>query len=258
MSSMAPAVECCIKIITYLSEQTAPVGISNISAQTDINKNMVSRILHTLKEGDWVKCDEKSCYSLTLLPFKIASRVVEHTSLVNDAVLFLRNFWKKYGESTYLGILHDDQVLYLLHMDSVQPVKVAGVVGGSYPLYCTAPGKVLLAYCDEKTVSEYIETHTLKKCTENTLITKEKLLQELAQIRRMGYALDREEFGRGIVCIAAPVFGCRGEVLGTVGCSLSTLSCSSDEIYDYCGKDLVLCAKEISAAMGYASEKGEN
>lgn len=251
MSTMAPAVEGCMKVITYLSEQNMAVGISNISTATGINKNMVSRILHTLEEGGWVNHDEHVRYALTLLPFCITSKVVERSSFVNDSFPILREFWKQYGESTFLGILQNDHVLYQLHFDSVQTVKVAGAVGGCYPLYCTAPGKILLAYSDEKFISDYIATHTLERCTDNTFVEGEALKAELAQIRRVGYSLDREEFGVGIVCIAAPVFDGKNHVIGTIGCSLTKISHTWEDLYDYCGKDLVLCAEKISKAMGY-------
>ncbi|MEI6356358.1 MAG: IclR family transcriptional regulator, partial [Verrucomicrobiota bacterium] len=49
------------------------------------------------------------------------------------------------GESVYVGILYDDQVLYIDHRDGTGPVRIAGQVGGRYPLHCTAPGKVLFS-----------------------------------------------------------------------------------------------------------------
>ena len=135
MSNSAPAVGFCVKVIEALAESTTPIGISEISRRTEINKNMVSRILHTLEEQNWVQSDDKSCYALTLLPFCLSAKVVSRTTLANIGVPILQKLWKEYGESTYLGILHNDEVLYLSHFDSIQNVRVAGVVGGSYPLY---------------------------------------------------------------------------------------------------------------------------
>ncbi len=249
MSNLAPAVGFCLKVIELLSEQTAPIGISEISHKTDINKNMISRILKTLEEGNWVQCDDKSRYSLTLLPFCLTSRVVNQFSLVNVSIPHLQKLWKEFGESTYLGILKNDEVLYLSHFDSVQPVRVAGVVGGSYPLYCTAPGKVLLAYSSEDYIESYLKRE-LRAYTQNTLTDRNKLHEELARIRSQGYALDNEEFGRGIVCMAAPVLDYQNEAVGVIGCSFSTVNCKVEEIYDRCGEFLLNTAQQISKCMG--------
>lgn len=251
MSSLAPAVTFCVQVIRILAESSEPIGISEISRRAEVNKNMVSRILHTLEEEHWVQFDEKMGYTLTLFPFCLASQVVNRTSFVSVGVPLLKKFWEKYGESTYLGILHNDEVLYLSHFDSRQKVRVAGVVGGSYPLYCTGPGKALLAFSGEEYQNEYFKKTELKAYTQNTITDREKLYQELDIIRERGYSLDNEEFGNGIVCLSAPVFDYSGKVTGVIGCSLSTVYCSVDKIYERCGDFLVETARRISKRLGY-------
>ena len=251
MTNSAPAVGFCVKVIEVLAEAEGPIGISEISRRAEVNKNMVSRILHTQEESQWVRADERSCYSLTLLPFCLASKVVGRTTLVNVGLPLLQRFWERYGESTYLGVLHRDEVLYLGHFDSVQQVRVAGVVGGSYPLYCTAPGKVLLAYSGEDYIESYLRERELKGYTDTTITQPAALREELAHIRERGYSLDNEEFGHGIVCMSAPVFGHTGSAIGVIGCSLSTVYCSVQEIYSRCGEKLLETASQISKCMGY-------
>lgn len=250
MSNLAPAVGCCVTIIELLSAQSGPIGISEISRQTGINKNMISRILHTLEEEHWVRCDEKACYSLTLVPFHLTSRVVQRDSLVNAGTSYLQRFWKEFGESTYLGVLHNDEVLYLAHLDSTRPVRVAGVVGGSYPLYCSSPGKVLLAYSEPSYIEGYLANTERKAYTRNTLTDAEALRAELARIRENGYALDNEEFGYGIVCMSAPIFDYERKVIGVIGCSASTVYCGASEIYGRLGTRLLETAAQISRCMG--------
>jgi DNA-binding IclR family transcriptional regulator len=55
----------------------------------------------------------------------------------------------------------------------------------------------------------------LKSYTENTITDPLELKKELKQIKEQGYALDREEVTRGIMCVAAPVFGMGGEIVCT-------------------------------------------
>ena len=251
MSNLAPAVGFFVKVFEALADSATPIGISEISRRTEINKNMVSRILNTLEEEKWVQCDDRSCYRLTLLPFRLSSKVVNRTTLVDTSMPFLQKLWKEYGESTYLGVLHNDEVLYLVHLDSIQKVRIAGTVGGSYPLYCTAPGKVLLAFSGEKYIGEYLREHVLEKHTDTTLTDPDEIKKELQIIRERGYSLDREEFGKGIVCMSVPVFDHTQSVVGVVGCSFSTVYCDIDHIYDRCGERLLQTADQISTSLGY-------
>ena len=180
MSNFAPAVEASVKVITFLAECEQEIGISEISRGTGINKNMVFWILNTLENEGWVYCNEQK-YSLTLLLFGLASKPISRLSLNTAATPILYDLLNKTGESTYLGILNDDKVLYLQHLDGVKSVRVAGRVGGEYDLYCSAPGKVLLAHADNDFIEEYT-SRNFDKTTKNTITEKADILKELEKI----------------------------------------------------------------------------
>ena len=54
MSNLAPAVGFFVKVFEVLATSPTPIGISEISRRTEINKTMVSRILNTLEEEKWI------------------------------------------------------------------------------------------------------------------------------------------------------------------------------------------------------------
>lgn len=251
MSNLAPAAEASTKIITFLAECEHETGISEISRGTGINKNMVFRILNTLENEGWVYCNEQK-YSLTLLLFGLASKPISRLSLNTAATPVLYDLLHKTGESTYLGILNNDKVLYLQHLDGIKSVRVAGRVGGEYDLYCSAPGKVLLAYADDAFIVEYT-TRSLEKRTENSITEKSALLEELERIRQNGYAIDREEFGNGITCAAAPIYDYSGKVIAAIGCSAFTTNNKCEEIIEDLLPKIVNAAKIISGRLGFKS-----
>ena len=248
MSNLAPAAEASAKIIAFLSECEQEIGISEISRGTGINKNMVFRILNTLENEGWVYCNEQK-YSLTLFLFKLASKPISRLSLNTAATPVLYDLLNKTGESTYLGILNDDKVLYIQHLDGVKNVRVAGRMGGEYDLYCSAPGKVLLAYADDGFIEEYT-SRVLEKRTANSITEKNLLLKELEKIRQNGYATDCEEFGNGITCVAAPIFDYTGKVVGCIGNSAFTLNHDSQSVIERILSPVLKAAKEISVCIG--------
>lgn len=255
MSNFAPAAEWAVRVIEIISASDEPLGITDISRSAGINKNMVFRVLNSLEAAGWVYCENpnEKKYHLTLRPFQMTRKAVDRLSINTVATPFIHALWQRLGESTYLGILKDDKVMYIQHFDSTKDLKVAGALGGMYDLYCSAPGKILLAYSDEKYIEEYIHREHPRR-TDKTLTTPEELRDELGIIRKNGYAIDNEEFSCGILCVAAPVFDGCNKVIGTIGCSFPTVNRTMGTILDECGKDIVSTAKEISKCCGMRCE----
>jgi len=248
MSNFAPAVEAATKVMEFIANENTEVGISEICKGTDINKNMVFRILNTLEEQGWVYCNEQK-YGLTLVPFQIASKALSKMTLNNAAYPSLYKLWQKTGESTYLGVLKGRKVSYLQHFDGTGDVREAGRTGGENDAYCSAPGKVLLAYSEQEVIGEYLQ-ETLKPRTENTITDKKQFLNELENICLNGYGTDKEEFGNGITCVAAPVFDYTGKIVASVGCSAFTLNGDSKSVIERLKPAVLEAAKQITVCLG--------
>lgn len=248
MSNFAPAAEAATKIITCIAQSEREIGISEISRIVDLNKNMVFRILNSLESVGWVYCNEQK-YGLTLLPFKLASTALSRMNLNTASLPVLYELLNETGECTYLGVLHGDTVLYLQHLDGLKDVRVAGRVGGTYDLHCSAPGKLLLAYAEPEFVEEYT-SRTHEKRTASTITDKSALLAELAAIRTRGYATDCEEFGSGITCVAAPILDHTGKVVAAIGCSAFTPDGDHEKIISQLQPKVCGAAQKISVRLG--------
>ena len=247
MATLAPAAEAAVLIIECLSESEDSLGISEISRRLGINKNMVYRTLATLEERGWVYCESaEKKYCLTLRPFEVGARANGRLTLNNAATPIVHELWKKTGESTYLAIPSGNSVLYLQHFDSTRSVRVAGRVGGLYDFFTTAPGKAILAFSDEKLINKQIS---------KTNVYKNALLADLERVRECGYAMDNEEFSKGIICVAAPILGYDGLALGAVGCSVSTVDFSYESANAALSASVLDASARISEILGYKRDK---
>ncbi|MCJ7749725.1 MAG: hypothetical protein MUQ65_01315, partial [Armatimonadetes bacterium] len=85
----------------------------------------------------------------------------------------------------------------------------------SPPLHSIGVGKCLLAYQPKSARSAYIKAGLDAK-TEHTISTPEALISELLQVRRQGYAVNREECIRGMGGIAVPIESDSGQFVGAV------------------------------------------
>jgi DNA-binding IclR family transcriptional regulator len=86
--------------------------------------------------------------------------------------------------------------------------------------HALAMGKVALAAAPPDALLRYVD-RGLIRFTPNTITDPDALLTELRRVRRDGVAVDREEFGEDLCCIAAPVHDRSGAFAGAVGISMT-------------------------------------
>ena len=253
--SKAPAVDYALKIIEFLAGSNGEAGISDICNGLNINKNATSRVLDALMEQKWIYLSNSSQkkYRLTMKPFSIISKSIEENNVVKISRPYLEQIHSVLGDSVYLGIRNGDNVLYQLHFDSVKDVRINGCVGGEYPLYCSAPGKVLLAYGDRSDIEEYFNSPTTKR-TDKTIVSFETFFAEADNIRKNGYAVDDEEFAKGIVCIACPLFDSNGQAVAAIGISSLTLYDDIDSLINEKYPMIKDAAYNISLSLGYKED----
>lgn len=120
------------------------------------------------------------------------------------------------GEACNLTVLDGTQVTYLDRVESTWPLRITFQQGSKVPAYCSASGKLFLALMPPAKRDLVLRAMPLQPHTANTLTTEAALSTELAAIRRDGYALDREEFLAGLVCLAVPIFQQKGRLRSCV------------------------------------------
>jgi len=95
-------------------------------------------------------------------------------------------------------------------------VRVSVNVGHHRPVYLGASGKMLLAGLSDDQVRALLGPGPLAQRTQFTPGSVEDLLFELAEIRRRGYALNRDEATIGSAGVAAPVLDSGGRTIGSL------------------------------------------
>jgi len=106
-------------------------------------------------------------------------------------------------------------LLAVAQVDGPNLIAVGDWTGRATPLHCVASGKVLLSSFAEREVLRVVR-RGLVSYTERTIVELEPLLEELARIRRRGYATAMGEYELGLNAVAAPVHDARGNVIAAV------------------------------------------
>ncbi len=85
--------------------------------------------------------------------------------------------------------------------------------------------------------------------TPNTIVSLDKLKEELRLTRRNGFAIDREEFQPGVICIGAAIRDHAGAVVGSISVS-SPLFRATAEYLDQIKVHLIAATDELSMELG--------
>ncbi len=208
-----------VDILDLISSSKEGINVTEIAAQLKLHKSTAYRLLSTLEYKNYVKKDKNKRY-------KVGKRVIEmgHQALNNiDLRKEMRPFLQELGEATketvHLGIIDDYKVFYIDKVETSHTIRMYSSIGKGGPLYCTGIGKVLLAFSEKEYIDQFLKQLKFVKYTKNTIINRKELKEELAEIKKRGYAVDNMEHEDNIRCVAAPIFDYRGELIAAVSIS---------------------------------------
>ncbi len=238
-------------ILDIFLKNNAPISMTEISEELGLYPSTIHRILDTLKYGGFVEQDSSTQkYQLGLKLVELGMTRLNNIDLVKEAKPFLKGLSKKCDETVHLAILEDTEVLYLAKEESSQTIRMISYVGKRAPLHCTALGKVLLAFLPSDKMDKILEKIELFKLTENTIINKQVLIEELNKIKQEGFALDREENEKYVRCIAAPVKDYSGKVIAAISISGPSYRINQKNQNQLTGELIDFC-KRTSARLGF-------
>jgi len=250
----AGTLESGLDIIECLVEQAAPAGVTELAAELDMDKANVHRLLKVLVARGWVvQHPETKRYTPTAHIVGLAGSLLRKLDLRSAAEEVCARLLEQTGESIHLSQVTTSGPVYILQRRPAFRLSVATEVGARPPLHATSTGKAVAAYIDDKRLHDWM-AGPLESFTYRTHTSMDALERDLATVRERGFALDDEEFNSGVRCVAAPIFGIDGDVIGCVGISTPTQRVSIERLGEL-ATAAVGAAREITGNMGGPVER---
>jgi len=132
-----------------------------------------------------------------------------------------RKLMKRFNATVSLGVLTGSQILYLEIIECSRSLRMRAQPGARDEVHSTALGKALLAFRPRSQWDALIPEKMVRR-TANTIVVRRDLLENLEQVRRNGYAIERGENEDGASCIAAPIIDENGFSVASISVSLPT------------------------------------
>jgi IclR family transcriptional regulator, KDG regulon repressor len=194
------------------------VGVSELARRADLSKSTAFRLLGMLQRNGAVE-RAGNAYRLGKMIQNLGAvqETAAHGRMRDALTPYLADLYELTKQTVHLAVLQGTDVVYLNKLYGHLQVRSPSRIGGLAPAYCTAVGKMLLAYDSDTT--ERLLQGELAAWTPATITDPEAFRDELAQVRRTNLAYDREEILVGLNCIAAPVMGANGKPVAALSIS---------------------------------------
>jgi DNA-binding IclR family transcriptional regulator len=240
-----------LRILETLHEAPSGLQLKDVAQQTAINKSTAYRFLAHLEHEGYVFRDSSGAYAIGVRLARLASGSSYQATLRKLSRPVLQQLWRTTGETVNLAVMDGREVLYLDVMESSHTFRLVSQVGLRRPVYCTALGKVMLAYIPEDEHPYFFSGMTFERFTQHTIKSVANLRKELVSIRQRGYSIDNEEAYLGSRCIGAPIFDSSGKIAAALSVSGPTTRVTKERVPAFAGA-AKNAAAIVSRTLGYA------
>ncbi len=254
-SNLVQSIERTASILDVLGQYPNGLSLGDLSEQVCLPKGTTHRLLTSMVYFDFVRQNHiNKYYHLGFKLVELGNNLLSHIDLRNEAHPLLIKLGEKIHETIHLVILDNEEALYIdkVNMSSQRGgLQMVSRLGSRIPLYCSAVGKVLLAFMSEPAATVIIQNTNFKQLARNTITSKEELAIYLETVRALGYAFDDEENEEGVRCIAAPIRDESGQVVAAMSVSVPASRMSINEMNKLLKSQVVETANNISHRLGF-------
>jgi len=246
------AVDHALDLLEQFQGDIDELGVTELSKRLKLHKNNVFRLLATLESRNYIEQNRVTeNYRLGLKTLELGQTFIKQMGLLRQSRPVLEALVNECNETTYVAILKDAHIVYLDVVETDLTVRVVPRVGSRLPAYCTAAGKIQLAFMTDEELDHYLPTKELKRYTVNTITDRDEFKTHLASIAEQGYAIDNEEMDDGVCCVAAPIRDYTRRIIGAVSISGPCMRFSKERME----KELIPLVKrageDISTKLGF-------
>jgi DNA-binding IclR family transcriptional regulator len=214
--STAPAVVTAIRALDALTSLQGSATLDELTRVLDEPRSSVHRILNTLVENELLqRPGQRGGYRMGPKVMTWGSTFLRAVNVVDEFRIVASPIVARLDETMQLAVLDWPDVVFVAHLDSQRPVRLATAVGRRLPAHATAAGKVLLAFSGTSVVDRYRDCE-MRKLTPRTVTSAEELEHQLGRVRRRGWAEASEEASENLTCLAAPVHDHDGRVVAAM------------------------------------------
>ena len=252
------SLERAFAILDCFQDSQPELGVREIARQLDLHPSTVGRILTTLNSLGVLNQDKETRrYRIGPKVLKWSSVFTRNVDLQAEARSYMQELQRITEETISLDIPNGHTRICIERLESPQSLRWVKQLGEIMPFYASASGRILLSFLPTEEKQVILKEMTFEQLTPYTTTDPKIFEEELELSKNRGYAVSESERVEGVSCVAAPIFGVKGEILGALTISGPSTRFSEQKILEH-AELLMKTTKQISQSMGnLQSEVGE-
>src|SRR5215471_12514574 len=163
------SVQRCLRLLSLFAQSADGLSASDVAKQSGLPVSTVHRFLVNLENAGFLAYSSSGKYHLGIGSFSIGHAALAQLDIRRLSLPHLQKLNQETRETIHLTVRHGLSAVYVEKLDSPEKLRIFSHVGGSVPLYCTAVGKIILAYLPEKELAETLRQIELRQQTASTI-----------------------------------------------------------------------------------------
>jgi IclR family transcriptional regulator, pca regulon regulatory protein len=251
-AAFSQSLERGLAILGVFTPDRPALGIAELAQRLGLTRSTTHRYVATLARLGYLSQDESTRkYRLGIRVLDLGFAVLGSLELREIAAPYLQRLTVTTGHTSNLAI-RDDTDVVLIDRIRGRPGRYHHLeftlhVGSRIPSYCSATGKVLLAFLPLSDLDELLDRIEFLPRGPRTVATRAALTAELGQVRRTGIAVNDEELESGLRSIAVPIRSRSGTVVAAINLAIPWSPVAMSELADQFGPVLQATARQISS-----------
>ncbi len=207
-----------LEVLRSFSAQAPAQTISEVGERAGLTRAGARRILHTLVTLGYVETEGR-LFRLTPKILDLGFAYLSSLPVWNLAEPVMEQLVQALKESCSAAVLDGTDIVYVLRVPTHKIMTINLGVGSRLPAFCTSMGRVLLAGLEPALLPARLRSGPLQALTPKTVTDPKQLLGLIGDVRLQGWSLVADELEEGLVSLAAPIRGRRGEVVAAINVS---------------------------------------
>lgn len=199
-----PTLHKMVDLLQAFTPATPQWKLRDLAAELDWDTATTHRFLKALVDIGMLDADADLTYRIGPLPLQLAAVSTSAEPGWADLMRRIAGIAEATRLTTQVGLLAGDRVAIIASQESRGALKAAASLGERLPLHATAGGKAILAQLADDEVRELLPER-LPAFTDNTVVDREELIVQLADVRTTGMARADSEFSQGLYAVGVAI-----------------------------------------------------
>ncbi len=211
------SLEKAMQVLAAFHHADAPLSLSEIAAQANVDRSTAQRMVHTLRSMGYIR---RAGDGRGFVP---GIRLLDHTldylrldPLVRRATPVLQELRKEVRERVDLSLFDDLRVVYAVRLQSKRQTFYTTLVGHSVPSFCSSGGWAILSRLPDDRVRDILDRSDRRPFTPHTVTQIPAILDKIAETRANGYALSLNQILLGEIAAGFPVLDANGDPVAAI------------------------------------------